>query len=155
LPRGSEGRVMFILSSIAHTISGFFSTILTLANFLILGAVVAFVGWLTSRIFGPSLSGLLGALVLGSGIVFFSVTNHWLTSDRERHLQAELRMKEIKLAEIQATNAQLQKDLSLEAEAVENNADVIMKLRKQIEAMGDKADCGVPKEFTDELKKLR
>jgi hypothetical protein len=146
---------MFILSSIANTISGFFSTILTLANFLILGAVVAFAGWLTSRIFGPSLSGLLGALALGSGIVFFSVTNHWLTSDRERHLQAELRMKEIKLAEIQATNAQLQVHLSLESEVAAGNADIIADLQKKIDKMGAKPDCGVPKDFTDELKKLR
>jgi hypothetical protein len=144
-----------MLSSIAYTISGFFSTILTLANYLILGAVVAFVGWMTSRIFGPSLSGLLGALVLGSGIVFFSITNHWLTSDRERHLQAELRMKEAKIAEIQATNAQLHKDLGLEAEIAEANADVVAELRKKIEQMGDKPDCGVSKDFTDELKKLR
>jgi hypothetical protein len=146
---------MFILSSIAHAISGFFSTILTLANFLILGAVVAFVGWLTSRIFGPSLSGLLGALVLGSGIVFMSVTNHWLTSDRERHLQAELRMKEAKIAEIQATNAQLQVHLSLESEIAASNADVIADLQKKINNMGDKPECGVSKDFTDELKKLR
>jgi hypothetical protein len=146
---------MFILSTVSSFLSGLFATIFTLANFLILGAVVAFAGWLVSRIFGPSLSGLLGAMVLGSGIVFFSVTNHWLTSDRESRLQAELRLKEIKLAEIRATNAQLQKDLSLESEAVEKNADVIAGLRKQIEKMGDKPECGVSKDFTDELRKLR
>jgi hypothetical protein len=146
---------MFLLSSIAHTVSGFFSMLLTLSNFLILGAAVAFAGWLISRIFGPSLSGLLGAMALGSCIVFFAITNHWLSSDREKNLQAELRMKEIKLAEIQATNAQLQTDLSLEAEVASSNADVIAELQKKIDQMGDKPECGVSKDFTDELKKLR
>jgi hypothetical protein len=146
---------MFILNTVSAFLSGLFSTIFTLANFLILGAVVAFTGWLVSRIFGPSLSGLLGAMALGSGIVFFSITNHWLTSDRESRLQAELRMKEAKIAEIQATNAQLQVDLSLESEVAEANADVVADLRKKIEQMGDKPECGVSKDFTNELKKLR
>lgn len=146
---------MFLFHTVSGFLSGLFSTIFTIANFLILGAVVAFAGWLAGRIFGPSLSGLLGALALGSGIVFFSVTNHWLSSDREKYLQAELRVKEIKMAEIKATNAQLQVDLALESNVSTANAGVIAELQNKIKAMGNKPECGVSKDFTNELKKLR
>ena len=134
------------------TIKGILAQIMELGWWLVFGAGLAtagavFRGWL----------GYAGVAIGGAVIMFFAISNHWLgdDSDRIKRLENQIRWEQAKRAEIEATNAQLQKDLTEEAEVAEFNAGVLADLHGQIEAMEDRPDCGVSEEFTDELKKLR
>ena len=136
-------------------IRAFFDLLFGLGNYLILGAMVAGMGWLVARLFGASLSGLMGALIVGAGLTGYAVVGDWLINDKAKlaRLEAELNAKAAKLAEIRATSVQLQDFLSEGRDAAEHNAGVIAKLRRQIETL---PECKtVPEAFTDELKKLR
>ena len=136
-------------------IRSFFALLFNLGDFLMLGAMIAGLGWLTARLFGASLSGLLGAMLVGAGLIATAVVGDWLSNDEAKvaRLEAELRAKAAKLAEVEATSAQLQEFLSEGHGAVEHNAGVIAALQRQIETL---PECeGVPEAFTDDLKKLR
>jgi len=136
-------------------IKAFFDLLFSLGDFLLLGAMIAGLGWLTARLFAGSLSGLLGAMSVGAALAVYAIIGDWLADDggKVARLEAELRTKAAKLDEIRATSAQLQDFLARGRSAAEHNAGVIADLHRQIETVPDCA--GVPEAFTDDLKKLR
>jgi len=143
------------ISNFTGSITGFFGGVVAVGDYLVLAAMIAVVGWVCARLFSNSVMSM--ALAVGASVImmFFAVTDNWIVkkqSDYIRELEATVRFEQAKRAEIEATNAQLQTDLAAEADASEYNAGIMADILKQIE---DKPDCGVPREFTDELRKLR
>lgn len=133
-------------------IKQFFAQVVALGWWIGFGAGLAFLGALFRGWLGYA-----GVAIGGAVLMFLAVSGNWLSDDSSKidRLEAQLEAKKAELAIEQATNDQLTKDLALEAEAAEANAEVTANLQRQIDAMEDRPECGVSKEFIDELKKLR
>ena len=133
-------------------IKQFFAQVMSLGNWLILGAALAFLGALFRKWVGYA-----GVAVGGAVIMFFALTGNWLADDSKKveQLERELQWEQAKRAEIEATNKALHVTLQEEADANEANEATFANLKAQIDALQDQPECGVGEEFTDELKKLR
>jgi len=133
-------------------IKQFFAQVMSLGNWLILGAALAFLGALFRKWVGYA-----GVAVGGAVIMFFALTGNWLADDSKKveQLERELQWEQAKRAEIEATNKALHVTLQEEADANEANAETFANLKAQIDALQDQPECGVGEGFTDELKKLR
>ena len=133
-------------------IKGWISQIFQLGDWLILGAGLAFLGAMFQRWLGYA-----GVAVSGAVIMFLAITGHWLgdDSDKIKRLEAALQTKKLELAVENATNDRLQQDLAREISIAKGNEAVSNNLYAQIQAMKDLPECGVSKDFTDELKKLK
>jgi len=140
--------MLSLLSDIKH----YLSLVFQLGNWLLLGAALAFAGALFVRWLGYA-----GVAVGGAVIMFLAITGHWLgdDSDKLKRLEAELEAKKAELAISKATNNQLTADLTAETKAAVENALIANNLQKMIDALPDNPECGVSKEFTDELNKLQ
>jgi hypothetical protein len=138
-------------------IKAFFASVMALASFLILGAAIAFVGWMIARFFGPSLSGLIAALGVGAAVMFLAVTGNWLADNSKQvaELKRALELKQAKLEEIRATSEALRETLARLSEAAQYNEGVMTDLRAKLDAVPDKPDCMIDEGIVDELNKIR
>lgn len=133
-------------------IKQFFAQVISLGWWIGFGALLAFLGALFRGWLGYA-----GVAVGGAALMFLAASGNWLADDSDKidRLERENARLAAKMDEIQATNKVLQESLAEEAGASEHNAGVIANLKEQIDKMADNPECGVSKEFTDELKDLR
>lgn len=136
--------------SVLGAVVDFLKLIFSFGGWLILAAVLVTIGTILSRAY-------LAALATGVTLMFVVLAWGWLSDDSKKveQLERELKAKTAQLEIERATNKELGKHLAEEAAIAEHNAVVVSNLQKIIDALGDKPECGVSKDFTDALKDIR
>jgi hypothetical protein len=104
-----------------------------------------------------TLLGFVGVAIGGAAIMFLALTTGWLAddSDKIKRLEAQVRDAEIAIDIAEAGRKIAEADLLAEIEIAEHNEGVINTLRQHLDQVEDKPDCGIDKEFFDDLDQLR
>ena len=138
-------------------VKDFFALIVSLSNYLFLGAGIAFVGWLGGWVFKRSLAGLLIAMAVGAVIMAWSVIGAWLgdNSQRIRDLEAANYLLTVKQDELRLTGDALRKTLEEMRLTAEHNTEVMVELNYKLERLPPKTECDIDEDVLDELDKLQ
>lgn len=149
---------LFGFGSFFHGVVAFLEASMIL---IVVGGLVGFVSAVTSRVVG-GLTGILVAAIIGATTLVGAYSTGRVDSWRGRHqaeriaqLEAEKAKQAKKIEEIRVTNEVLIKSAADAKADAEHNAEVVAELNKQVEALGEKQGCEIPKGVTDELNKLR